>query len=68
MQRFVCLYAGETRETARLIATTADAKAIQATAKAVLRTLFPGVDPAVRCLTAGKREALKQIISESTEK
>jgi|GEM_PF-6658952 len=68
MQRFLVLYAGPTKETARQVALINDSKTIQAVAKAALRNLTFGPDPALRAMAVGKREALKSIISEGNEK
>lgn len=59
--RYVCLFAGPTRESARLICTTMDGRAVHVVAKAALRNLPQSKDPVLRHLSDGRRKALEAI-------
>jgi len=59
--RYVCLFAGPTRESARLICTTSNEKAVNVVAKAALRNLPQSDDPVLRHLADGRRKALEAI-------
>jgi hypothetical protein len=62
MTRFVVLYAGPTRETARLICTVTDARTVASVARAALKNIPPAKDPVLRELTAGRRRALMMLL------
>lgn len=63
-QRYVAIFAGETTQTARMVAATRDPEIVLTVAKAALaESQFPR-DPVLACIEAGNKGALEVIINE----
>ena len=60
--QYVALFSGPDEKTAKLIVRTQNSVAILAVAEAVLDALPRTQDPVLRELTAGRRNALREVI------
>jgi hypothetical protein len=63
-QRYVALFAGPTRETAKMVVAVQDPELVVSVARAALERTRLSADPCLACLEAGTRGALEQILME----